>query len=373
MPGAAMERLRCFIRGLAVVSAVTCWILGAAQPAPASALIVLDTPTLTANPSSAYPGDQITISGSLFTQCEGHNFSPNVMVSWDGSDWATGTTFHGEFSVTAAVPSDATADSHHVTARCYDPQASAGPSQALASADVQVWPEPGLQLSRDEAAAGDGVTVAGTGFGQCPGQGPGDYVQLLFDAAPLGEPVGLDGNGAFSADETIPAAATAGRGHVVAAECYNPATGLATSGVLARQPFSVTPPIPPASTTVTSPATSTSTTVPPATSTSSPAVAPGQPSAPSGGRWSPVALTAGIGGGLAVVVLLLAGLLVMHAGGRPHNRAWVHKHVRTATRPLDVAPAGMRIHSRPGTAPLSVGFEPHPDRPGNQQMKEITP
>jgi hypothetical protein len=368
-----------FIRGLVVVSAATCWTFGAAQSAPASTLLLLTNPALTADPSSAYPGDQIKISGSHFSQCEGHNISPNVMVSWDGSDWVTGTTFHGEFSVTVAVPSDATAGSHHVTARCYDPQASPGPSQALASADVQVWPEPGLQLSRDEAAAGDSVTVAGTGFGQCPGKGLGDYVQLLFDAAPLGEPVGLDGNGAFSADETIPATATAGRGHVVAAECYDPATGLATSGVLAQQPLSVTPPIPPASTTVTSPATSTSPvtpaspTVTPATSTSSPAVAPGQPSTPSGGRWSPVALTAGLGGGLAVVVLLLAGLLAMHVRGRPRNRAWVHKHVRTAARPLDAAPASMRIHSRPGAAPLSIGLEPHPDRLGNQQVKEMTP
>jgi hypothetical protein len=371
-----------FIRGLAVVLAAICWILGAAHSAPASTLILLANPALTADPSSAYPGDQIKISGSHFSQCEGHNISPNVMVSWDGSDWATGTAFHGGFSVTVAVPSDAAAGSHHVTAGCYDPQASPGASQVLASAEVQVWPGPGLQLSSDEAAAGDSVTVAGTGFGQCPGKVLGDYVQLLFDAVPLGEPVGLDGNGAFSADETIPAAATAGRGHVVAAECYDPATGSATSGVLAQQPFSVTPPTPPASTTPaspptstppTTPATSTSPTVTPTTSTSSPAVAPGQPSTPSDGRWSPVALTAGLGGGLAVVVLLLAGLLAMHARGQPRSRAWVHKHLRTVARPLDAAPASMRILGRPGTAPLSIGLDPHPDRPGNQQVKEITP
>ena len=55
------------------------------------------------------------------------------------------------------------------------------------------------------------------------------------------------------------------------------------------------------------------------------------------------------------------------------NGSWVHQHLRTVAQPLDAAPANTRIHSLPGTAPLSIGLEPHPDRPGNQQVKEITP
>ena len=378
-----MERLKVLTRGLVVVSAATCWVLVAAQPTLASTLVVLAGPTLTADPTSAYPGDPIKVSGNDFWQCERHNSATNVMVFWDGSDWAKGTVLRGGFSVDVPVPSDASAGSHQVTAACYDPQASTVPTDTLASADVQVLPGPGLRLSSNEAAAGDSVTVAGTGFGQCPGKGLGDYVQLLWDAAPLGRPVGLDGNGAFGVDVTIPAAATAGSGHTVAAECYDPATGSATSGVLARQPFSVTPPTSPTSptsTASTSPTTSPTSTPPtvtptnvPTSTTSSPTAIPGQPSTPSGGRWSPVALTAGLGGGLAVVVVLLAGLLAMHARARPRNSSWVHQHLRAVAQPLDAAPANARVHSRPGAAPLSIGLEPHPDRLGNQQVKEITP
>ena len=74
-----------------------------------------------------------------------------------------------------------------------------------------------------------------------------------------------------------------------------------------------------------------------------------------------------------MVVVLLAGLLAMHARARPRNSSWVHQHLRTVAQPLDAAPANTRIHSRPGAAPLSIGLKPHPDRLGNQQVKEITP
>ena len=372
-----MERLTCTIRGIVVVSAAACWFLGAVQPTLASTLILSTGPTLTAAPTSTYPGDPIEISGSSFSQCERHAIGTNVVVDWDGSDWAKGNVFHGGFSVDATVPSDAPAGSHQVTAACYDPQAGTVSSLTLASADVQVLPGPGLQLSSNEAAAGGSVTVAGTGFGQCPGKGLGDDVQLLWDAAPLGEPVGLDGNDAFSVDVTIPAPATAGTGHTVAAECYDPAIGSATSGVLARQLFTVTPPTSPASPTSTSPTTPTSPTVTPTntptTPTYSPTVTPGRPSTSTPGRWSTVALATGLGGGLAAVAVLLAGLLAMHARARPRNNSWVHQHLRTVARPLDSAPPNVRIHSRPGTAALSVGLDPHPDRLGNQQVKETTP
>jgi hypothetical protein len=375
-----MERLKYSFRGIVVVSAAVCWFFSAVQPTLASTLIVILSPTLTAVPTSVYPGDPIEISGSSFSQCERHATGPNVMVYWDGSDWAQATAFHSGFSVNSTVPSDAPAGSHQVTAACYDP-ASTVSSLPLASADVRVLPGPGLQLSSSQAAVGGSVTAVGTGFGQCPGKGLGDDVQLLWDAAPLGGPVGLDGNGAFSEDVTIPAAATAGTGHTVAAECYDPAVGSVTSGVLASQPFTVTPPpstssppsTPPASPTtqVNSPTVTPTGTV--ATPRYSPTVISGQSPTAAPGRWSPVALATGVGGGLAVVVVLLAGLLAMHARARPRNSPWVHQHLRTVARPLDTAPPNMRIHSRPGAAPLSVGLEPRPDRLGDQQVKEIPP
>jgi len=372
-----MERLKRFTRELVVVSAATCWVLVVAHPTLASTLAVAPTPTLTAIPTSAYPGDQIKINGTAFWPCEDTSDTTNVMVFWDEGDPTTWTGLGGGFSGDLAIPSDASAGFHQVTAACYDPQARTVTSHTLASAEVQVLQQPALQLSSSEGAAGDGVTVAGTGFGQCAGKGLGDSVQLLWDASTLGGAVGLDGNGAFSVDVTVPAAATAGSGHTVAAECYDPAAGSATSGVLARALFSVTSPTSPTSPASTSPTSPTSpaSTSPtsPTSTTSSPTVIAGQPSTPSGGRWSPVALTVGLGGSLAVVVVLLAGLLAMHARARPRNSSWVHQHLRTVAQPLDAAPANSRIHSRPGTAPLSIGLEPHPDRPGNQQVKEITP
>ena len=378
-----MERLKRFTRGLVVVSAATCWVLVVTQPVLASTLPATADPTLTADPTSAYPGDQIIIHGANFSQCAKYGDATNLMVYWDGSDLTKATGLYGEFSADAAIPSDASAGFHQVTAACYDPQTGTVTSHALASAGVQVLPRPspGLQLSSSEAAAGGGVTVAGTGFGQCAGKGLGDSVQLLWDTSTLGGPVGLDGNGAFSADVTIPAEATAGSGHTVAAECYDPATGSATSGVLARALFSVTSPTSPtspASTPPTSPTSPASTpptppTTSPTSATSSPTVVAGQPSALSGGRWPPVALTAGAGGGLAVVVVVLAGLLAMHAKARPRNSSWVHQHLRAVAQPLDAAPANARVHSRPGAAALSIGLDPHPDRLGNQQIKEITP
>ena len=80
-----------------------------------------------------------------------------------------------------------------------------------------------------------------------------------------------------------------------------------------------------------------------------------------------------VGGGLAALLLLLAGLLAMHARARLRNRLWVQKHLRTVAQPLDTVPPNVRIHSRPGVAPVSVGLEPRPDRLGDQQVKEISP
>jgi hypothetical protein len=371
-----MKRLKCSFREIAVVSAAICWFFSAVQPTLASTLIMISSPTLTADPTSLYPGNSIEISGSSFSQCERHATGPNVVVYWDGTDWTKATAFHSGFSVNATVPSDAPAGSHEVTAACYDPAATVS-SLPLASAEVQVLPGPALQLSSSEAAAGSSVTAAGTGFGQCPGKGLGDDVQLLWDAAPLGGPVGLDGNGAFSQGVIIPAAA-AGTGHTVAAECYDPAIGSVTSGVLASQHFTVTPPpstSAPASKAPTTPVTSSvgTPTGTVATPTNSPAVVSGPSPTASPGRWSPVTLAAGVGGGLAAVLVLLAGLLAMHARARLRNRLWVQKHLRTVAQPLDTVPPNVRIHRRPGAAPLSVGLEPRPDRLGDQQVKEISP
>ena len=281
-----MERLKRFTCGLVVVAAATCWLLVVAHPTLASTLVLRANPTLTADPTSAYPGDQIKIHGANFWQCESDGGATNVMVFWDGSDPTKGTGSYGEFYGDVAVRSDASAVPPG-TAACDGPQTVI--SHTLASAEVQVLWRPGLQLSSSEAAAGDGVTVAGTGFGQCAGEGRGDSVQLLWDTSTLGGPVGLDGNGAFIVDVTIPAAATAGSGHTVAAECYDPATGSATSGVLARALFSVTPPTSPTSPTSTPPTVTHSPTSTPPTSPTSPTSTP--PTSPTSPTSTPPTVT----------------------------------------------------------------------------------
>jgi hypothetical protein len=87
-----MERLKRFTRGLVVVSAATCWVLFVAHPTLASTLVLRANPTLTADPTSAYPGDQIKIHGANFWQCDDpKSGTTNVMVFWDGSDPTKGT------------------------------------------------------------------------------------------------------------------------------------------------------------------------------------------------------------------------------------------------------------------------------------------
>jgi len=399
-----MEWLKRLAGGLVVVPAATFCVLVAAQPALAS------TPALTSDPTSAYPGDKITIHGTGFEQCTNpDNGATYVMPFWDGGELAPVTGSGGEFDISVTVPPDAYVGSHKVSAACYDPQTETVTSVALASAYVQVLqasggtgtgdctnPCPALQLSSTEAAAGEQVTVTGDGFAQCATTKSGNSVQLLWDTASLADPVGVDGNGNFSTVVTVPAAATVGSEHWVQAACYNPATVDESSAVLAREQLTVIPPTsrstspnlpPPKSTSPNSvppnavppnavlpnsvPTSSPSPTSTFPSSTSSPTVIAVQHSTPSGGRSLPVALTASIGGSLLLAVMLLAGLLLMHARARPRNGHWVHQHLRAVPEPLKAASA--KVDSRPGATSLSIGLEPHFDRLGNQQVKEATP
>ena len=368
-----MERLEGSFRAIVIVTVAMGGFFHALQPALAS----IPGPALNTVPTSVIRGELIKITGSSFSSCEPQvaapalAAAPDVEVFWDGNPWVSVITDGSGFVADERVPAEATAGSDQVTAACDNPAVPVSDSPVLASVDVQVLPGPSLQLSTSQAAAGGGVTAAGIGFGQCLGRDLGSDVQLLWDAAPLGSPVGLDENGAFSQDLTIPAAATAGTGHTIAAECYDPATGAVTSGVLTSQPFTVTTP---ASTPPTSPTIHVnSPTATPATPRTSPTVITGPSPAPVPRPWSPIALAAGAGGGLAVVIVLVAGLVTRarHVRVRPRNGAWVHQHVRTVARPAGAAPPDVKIHRRPGAAALSVGLEPRPDQRGDQHLQEI--
>lgn len=385
-----MEWLKRLAGAVVVVSAATSCVLLAAQPALAS------TPTMTPDPTSAYPGEKITIHGAGFEQCaDPDTGATHVMPFWDGGALTPVTGSGGEFDVSVTVPTDASVGSHNVTAACYEPQTSTVTSPALAEAYVQVLqqssgdtgtgdctnPCPALHLSSSQAAAGGRITVTGDGFEQCATTESGNSVQLLWDKAGLADPVGVDGNGSFSTVVAVPATATVGSEHWVQAECYNPATAAASSAVLASQQFTVTPPTSHSTSPNLTPSTSSNAAPPNSVSANSPSPASTFPSSTSsqtviavqhsGGRSLPVALTAGIGGSLLLAVMLLTGLLLMHARPRPRNGYWVHQHLRAVPEPLKAASA--RVDSRPGATSLSIGLEPHFDRLGNQQVKEATP
>ena len=265
---------------------------------------------------------------------------------------------------------------------------------------------PGLQLSSKEAAAGAGVTVAGTGFGQCPGKGLGDSVQLLWDTATLGGPVGLDGNGAFNVEVTIPAAATAGSGHTVAAECYDPEPGRRLrrprQGAVQRDAANVThlPDLEhtsPASTSPTSPTSTRDATHLPGLDAADVTHLPGLDATDRDPDKRPDLDHVLADGDPRPALDTLRWPVVAGrtdrgpwrrpgGGGRAPGRAAGDARQSPAAKqllgapapagkaqPLDAAPANARVNSRPGAAPLSIGLEPHPDRLGNQQVKEITP
>src|SRR6266487_1461182 len=219
---------------------------------------------------------------------------------------------------------------------------------------------PTLQLSKNQAAPGETITVAGDGYTQCTKPDTQEtWVRLLGDGNQIADVTGSGGS--FSTQVTVPADAPAGD-HTVSAECFDASSGETTSGVLASSDLVVTAAVGGS---------------PPAQSGGSNSV-PGGGSVPgdsspgqsSTGNGSPIALVSGVGGGLIVAILLLLWARVSHTGKRHRDVRWVKEHLR-AVAESSLGPPSAAIRPRPGAKSVSLGLEPHADHFGNHKIKEV--
>src|SRR6266487_5936049 len=162
-----MEPLRRLIRGLVVASAAILAVLAAGTPALAA-----PTPTPTASATDG-AGNTGTFDGTTPT--------PTASAT-DGA----GNT--GTFDGTTTGKSDGASN-------------------------------PTLQLSKNQAAPGETITVAGDGYTQCIKPDTQEtWVRLLGDGNQIADVTGSGGS--FSTQVTVPADAPAGD-HTVSAECFD--------------------------------------------------------------------------------------------------------------------------------------------------------
>jgi hypothetical protein len=369
----------------------------------------LATPTLLASPSRAAAGDKITVSGGGFGSClDSETMLTPVQLVWDGNQNLQSVPYSGEsFQAQVTVPADAAVGEHSVGIECYDFRLKIVSSEVLASAPVQVIAASGppmLQLAPSKAGPGQPLTATGSGFGQCADASGIASVLLLWDnRQPLGTASGSGGT--FTAVVDVPKDAVEGT-NIVVAECYDPASGDATSGPIARQTFVVAEPVADPTTSISaSGSTSRSATTSASASTSASGsvasnsstqgstsasltplprpstVAPVTSSIPhststaprlktSAAAWQPMAW---LGGALAlllaVALLVLQGLQSRRHGTHRRGVSWVHHHVRAVARPLDRP--STQIRGGTGVTPSSLSLEPRPDQVGKQKIREV--
>jgi hypothetical protein len=351
---------------------------------------------LTPSARMVQAGEQVTMTGSGFTQCTGPARSTAVDLSANGTPLATASGANGDFQQSITVPPATVAGPYPVTAQC-----SAQPGSDLTSTSLYVVT---LALAPSSGTPATTISVTGDGYTQCREV----QLQLLRDATQAvaaGSAI-VRADGSMTAEVTVPSSATPGNDYQVDVGCYPVAGG---NALVASKQFTVTPPVtsasptpgstsagstsagsPTSSTSASSRTSSTSATSPlgstsaiSSTSPSlaqsgagsaSPSVSPSlftatssHPAGRTSGQWVPVTLTGAGGAGLAVVALLLARALSVFHGRR--GRGWVNKHLRVTAG--QAGPPSANIERRPGAASVSVGLEPHLDHYGNQQYEEV--
>ncbi|WP_327130540.1 hypothetical protein OG311_03320 [Streptomyces sp. NBC_01343] len=233
-------------RSLTAVLACTVFAWGAPVAAPAATPPVRAAAarSITLDPSQGPPGSRVGVHGYGFDNCTTAGIAPEpnpaeaaeIHVTWEGDDNPSVVTAgaDGEFETDVTVPSDATPDSHKVTARC------TVNSKVRATADFQVTADTGptaLVLDPADGPAGTSVAVTGSGFDGCTGDGgEAGSVTLTWDGGPLPgatlAEVPVD-RGAFAAEFAVPSDADA-TDHTVAATCAG------YEQVSAEQRFTVT-------------------------------------------------------------------------------------------------------------------------------------
>ena len=157
-----------------------------------------ENPALALTPAQGGPATQASATPTGFGVCRAMSFQ------WDGQPLPTSPVGSDSLVVNFAVPKDASAGDHKVTATC-------GTTSAPATFTVIPAPKPTLTLDTGHGPGGSHLTASGTGFACGDGN-----VQLLWDGdirladAP---------SGMFSAVPlTIPSPASTG-GHMVVASC----------------------------------------------------------------------------------------------------------------------------------------------------------
>jgi hypothetical protein len=155
-----------------------------------------ENPSLALMPAQGGPATQVTATPTGFGACGPMSFQ------WDGGTLQTSPV--GGLVVNFAVPKDAAASAHTVTATC-------GGSSAPATFTVVSAPKPALTLDTGYGPGGSHLTASGTGFACGDGN-----VQLFWDGdTRLADAL----SGMFSAVPlTVPSDASTG-GHLVVASC----------------------------------------------------------------------------------------------------------------------------------------------------------
>jgi hypothetical protein len=184
MPGGGDVRGRTRLLLLSILVPV---LLGAAQTGP----------TLTVDPASVRPGATVTLGGEGFGRCllqivgfarpriQPSTPPARVRVTWDDGTELGGVDLQGEstFTVTVALPPDATPGRHRIEASC--PQVPP-PGTISASAEVTVLepepePSPIPGTDSDPGIGVDPDAAAGTTTG-VPVSSPGPPAQPPFSA-----------------------------------------------------------------------------------------------------------------------------------------------------------------------------------------------
>jgi hypothetical protein len=168
--------------------------------------ITFGTKDLDVRPTTAVPGQEITISGSGFTSTGDEAVVKAEMVTVDGdpaNDDDETVDSNGNISITVRVPAGVSPGTRQVMVT------DGGERVGVATITV---PEPSITVDPAESLIGSEVTISGIGF---PAN---DLVQIRYDEIPVrGGTAPTDPTGDFSTTIIVPSSAGIGETHDVSA------------------------------------------------------------------------------------------------------------------------------------------------------------